>query len=74
MSKPAEDNKEFTCYWGDGYNNATTANPIVEVHGMDFFTEDRCYDKADIKAIGKLAVGKVWRAEENQVHIVVRKQ
>ena len=50
--------KQFECFWGDGYRDASNKS-ILAYHDLDFFTEDRGYEELMIGNIHDLKVNEV---------------
>jgi len=44
------------CVWGEGYANP--GQPSIEIHTLDFFSEDKGYDESDRKNIEDLDFGE----------------
>ena len=51
--------KQFECFWGDGYRDASNKS-ILAYHDEDFFNEDRGYEGNWIERIKALEIDEVF--------------
>ena len=62
-----EDEREFVCYWGEGYEPRTP-----KTVGLGWFCNETGYSTADQSAITELHIGEAFTFQESGFHSVVR--
>jgi len=64
-------NRQFECFWGDGYRG-DDGKSILVYHDFDFFCDDRGYSKSDVDSIDILQIGEYAEFNESGDHWVRR--